>query len=101
MIQFKQLSILFRLNLIQNDTLYCFSPGKLSKLSILFKHDSFISLKRSETNTMSNFLASFGGLLGLFMGFSVLSMVEMVYFFTLRLFYKIKQHKTSDNNART
>lgn len=34
------------------------------------------------------FLANTGGLLGLFMGFSVLSLIEIFYFITMRPYYK-------------
>jgi hypothetical protein len=32
------------------------------------------------------FAASCGGLLGLYLGFSLISVVEIIYFFTVRLF---------------
>lgn len=62
-----------------------------TNLYVSFKDQHFIALNRSETTTFSNFVASCGGLMGLFMGISLLSIVEMVYFFTLRLFCTIKQ----------
>lgn len=48
-------------------------------------------MNRSERITLSDFVASCGGLLGLFMGISVLSIVEMVYFLTLRLGCKLRR----------
>jgi len=33
-----------------------------------------------------------GGLLSLFIGFSFISGIELLYFFTFRLFYKIRSH---------
>lgn len=38
-----------------------------------------------------------GGLLGLFSGFSILSVVEIIYYATLRLWYNKKSSKMNDN----
>ncbi|KAG4070461.1 hypothetical protein HA402_005693 [Bradysia odoriphaga] len=46
---------------------------------------SFITSKRSELYGKTDFLANCGGLLGLFMGASFLSIFELLYFFSLRL----------------
>lgn len=58
----------------------------MTQLSIFFKENQFISSKRSELTGMTDFVAACGGLLGLFMGISLLSIVEFVYYFSLRLF---------------
>ena len=42
---------------------------------------------------MSEFISNCGGLLGLFMGISVLSIVEMVYYFTFRLFFDLRRQE--------
>lgn len=56
-----------------------------ARLSIFFKEHQFITSKRSELYGPTDFLANCGGLLGLFMGVSCLSIVEVIYYFTLRL----------------
>ncbi|XP_017081775.2 pickpocket protein 28 [Drosophila eugracilis] len=67
-------------------------PGsQMSRLSIYFKQSQFITSKRSELYGMTEFLANCGGIFGLFMGFSILSLVEMIYHFTLRLFTNLKR----------
>ncbi|XP_020812876.1 pickpocket protein 28 isoform X2 [Drosophila serrata] len=67
-------------------------PGsQMSRLSIYFKQSQFITSKRSELYGVTEFLANCGGIFGLFMGFSILSMVEMIYHFTLRLFTNLKR----------
>lgn len=48
---------------------------------------------RKEIFTWIDFLANFGGLLGLFLGVSTLSIVELVYYSTLRLFWTIIKSK--------
>uniref|UniRef100_A0A6E8W5Z6 Uncharacterized protein n=1 Tax=Anopheles coluzzii TaxID=1518534 RepID=A0A6E8W5Z6_ANOCL len=57
---------------------------ELSYLSIYFKVSRFIPIKRSELFGISDFLANCGGVLGLFMGVSILSIVELVYYCTLK-----------------
>lgn len=54
--------------------------------------------ERVETYTFFDFLAISGGLLGLFLGISVLSIVELIYYFTLHLFWTIRYWK-SENAA--
>lgn len=51
---------------------------------IFFKEAQFITSRRSELYGQTDFLANCGGLLGLFMGFSILSVAEILYFLTLR-----------------
>lgn len=47
------------------------------------------------------FSANTGGLLGLFMGFSVLSLIEIFYFITLRPYCKSVQHHRSKKNTKS
>jgi uncharacterized membrane protein len=44
------------------------------------------------------FSGNFGGICGLFVGFSLISIVEFVYFFTLRLFFVVRS--TKDENPK-
>lgn len=55
-----------------------------SAVSIYFKHDDFIFSKRSEFFSSTDFIANFGGILGLFLGVSILSVVEVIYFIAFR-----------------
>lgn len=57
-----------------------------SKLIVQFNEQEFLGLKRTELYGFVDFIASCGGLLGLFMGVSLLSFVELIYFFTVRSF---------------
>ncbi|XP_034104832.1 pickpocket protein 28 [Drosophila albomicans] len=66
-------------------------PGsQMSRLSIYFKQSQFITSKRSELYGITDFLANCGGIFGLFMGFSILSLVELLYHFTLRFGANLK-----------
>lgn len=50
-------------------------------------------LLQSELYSFSEFLSVCGGLLGLFLGVSALSIIEIAYHFTLRLFWSIHHRK--------
>lgn len=56
---------------------------------IRFDDDEFVAYKRYESFGSVELLSNIGGLLGLFLGVSVLSIIETIYFFTLRLFNDI------------
>ncbi|XP_031627361.1 pickpocket protein 28-like [Contarinia nasturtii] len=60
-----------------------------TKLSIYFEDQTIETLTRVETYTYTDFLAICGGLLGLFLGISFLSIIEIVYYATLRVFWDI------------
>jgi Amiloride-sensitive sodium channel len=53
-------------------------------VTIFFKTDDFIFSKRSELYSFTDFIANFGGILGLFLGVSILSIVEIIYFMAFR-----------------
>lgn len=55
-----------------------------SSMSIYFADDEFIVLKRFATFGTVSLLSSIAGMLGLFLGVSVLSIVEVFYFFVIR-----------------
>jgi hypothetical protein len=60
------------------------------RLKVYFKETQFITSKRSELYGQTDFFGNCGGLLGLFLGVSVISLLEIVYFFTIRLFFNLK-----------
>lgn len=66
---------------------------------MLFKERTFISIIRLETNTMSKFISNCGDWFGLFMGASVLSIVELIYYFTLRLYLKLRRYEAIHSTA--
>uniref|UniRef100_A0A1B0DLX5 Uncharacterized protein n=1 Tax=Phlebotomus papatasi TaxID=29031 RepID=A0A1B0DLX5_PHLPP len=65
-------------------------------LSIFFKDSQFITSRRSELYGLTDFVANCGGLLGLFMGVSLLSIVEIIYFCSIRLFNNLKMRMTKN-----
>ncbi|KAJ8970151.1 hypothetical protein NQ317_019422 [Molorchus minor] len=64
-----------------------------STLTIFFKLEQFLTFQRNELYGPTDFLANFGGLLGLFTGFSLLSLMELIYFFTLRIFCNTRRYR--------
>lgn len=70
------------------------SRVQLARLTIYFKEAQFITSKRSELYGVTDFLANCGGLLGLFMGVSLLSLAEIVYFCSIRPFTILRSYRT-------
>jgi Amiloride-sensitive sodium channel len=58
---------------------------RVSMFSITYKWNKYMPLKRSAVTGPLSFVANSGGLLGLLMGVSFLSGVEILYFATIRL----------------
>ncbi|GLG96265.1 Pickpocket protein 19 [Gryllus bimaculatus] len=67
-------------------------PTKRSHVSIFYKDSLFIPVRRVEVFGLSDLLASLGGLMGLCMGISLLSVIELFYWMLIRPFcQRIKQ----------
>lgn len=81
---------------IKPKTVFSVQPARLA---IFFRENQFITSKRSELYGPIDFVANSGGLLGLFMGISLLSIVEILYHFTLRLCCNLRKRKA--NNSAT
>lgn len=87
-------SIDYEFEVVEEKLLQENSTQNLSKasVSIYFDEDEFIAYRRYASYGAVTFLSNIGGLLGLFLGISVLSLIETIYFFTLRfiddLWYK-------------
>ena len=95
-------------------------PGAiLARLTIFFKEAQFITSKRSELYGLTDFMANVGGLLGknrkylqkyfilkflllkgLFMGVSILSLIEILYYITLRLACHLNYRRQKKIKAR-
>ncbi|XP_031637928.1 pickpocket protein 28-like [Contarinia nasturtii] len=65
-------------------------------LEIVFKEAFFTTLQRSPLYTFTDFLAICGGLLGLFLGVSLLSIIEFVYYFSLRLIWTLRRSQAAN-----
>lgn len=93
------LIIYIRQTATSSATIFLFRE-KWSELTISFKENQFIPSRRSELYGVNDFIASCGGLLGLFLGVSILSIVEVIYYCTLRLGCALRQRRSNDNSIR-
>lgn len=57
----------------------------VAALSVVFKEGKVGTTERSELYGLLEFIGNCGGVLGLLMGVSLLSIIELIYYFTLRL----------------
>lgn len=74
--------------------LFKFSRNLMSNVVIFYDDHLVHTLKRSEVLTFAGFLSMCGGLLGLFLGISALSIIELIYYATLDLFFGIHRRKS-------
>ncbi|XP_055306473.1 pickpocket protein 28-like [Sitodiplosis mosellana] len=82
-----------------------FENSTFSRVTVSFKHKHFTAARRSEFRSLEDFLASSGGIFGLLMGASLLSVVELIYYFTLRIFFmknerQVVRYRTRKNQTR-
>lgn len=61
-----------------------FIHANLAIVHIYFMDNAYRGFTKNELIGFTEFLSNTGGLLGLFMGFSVISLIEIVYFLSLR-----------------
>ncbi|KAI8118090.1 Pickpocket protein 28 [Lucilia cuprina] len=57
-----------------------------SDLIVHYKESQFTAIKRTVIYDRTQFIANCGAIFGLFMGGSIISLIEFIYFFSLRLF---------------
>lgn len=65
------------------------------KFKVEFQKAQILPYKRVAPYQISDFIANCGGLLGLFMGISLLSVVEIIYFFTFRFIGAVQTVKAN------
>ncbi|KAI8421502.1 hypothetical protein MSG28_009550 [Choristoneura fumiferana] len=68
-----------------SSSLRTYAADTFTRIEMFYKTPKIVPMRRSELFGMTDFFANCGGLLGLFLGFSFLSILEIVYFCTLRL----------------
>lgn len=71
-------------------------------LTLIQKTAEFIPISRSELFSTTDLVANCGGILGLFMGFSLFSLAEIVYYCTLRpmALYFLKRRQLTSNSTQ-
>lgn len=63
-------------------------------LTIRFSDNLFVRDVRSERYGTTDLLAHCGGFFGLFLGFSILSVIEFIYFYTFKLLWQDNQRES-------
>ncbi|XP_012136271.1 pickpocket protein 28 isoform X2 [Megachile rotundata] len=82
-------------NYVKKDKKYF--TENMAVVHLFFVESQFTKYVKNELIGFTEFLSSTGGLLGLFMGFSFLSLVEVIYFATLRLWCRAQKNKHTRN----
>lgn len=62
-----------------------------------YKMSEVYNVVRKEQFDALDFLSFVGGILGLFAGFSALSFIELIYWFTFRIFIENKSSRVNPN----
>ena len=70
--------------------------NNLAGIHIYFKHLHFIRNERRQLFGTLDFFSNIGGLLGLCLGLSAISILEFLYFFTMRLFFNKRLNRKED-----
>ena len=71
-------------------------------VNFYFDQSSIVQFKRSLRMTMTDYISQMGGLLGLGIGFSFVSAVEIIYWITIRLYRNISEsHKVRNNREKS
>ncbi|XP_060647099.1 pickpocket protein 19 [Drosophila nasuta] len=70
------------------------------RIDIFFQSPWFIKYQTHMRFTFVELLASFGGIIGLFLGASLLSAIELVYYFTIGLYLYLFNNKRNPKNQK-
>ncbi|XP_076296006.1 pickpocket protein 28 [Lasioglossum baleicum] len=70
----------------------------MAVVHLFFVESQFTKYVKNELFGFTEFLSSTGGLLGLFMGFSFMSLVEIGYFITLRIWCRVFRNSRTARN---
>ncbi|XP_073828620.1 pickpocket protein 28-like [Musca autumnalis] len=77
-----------------------FVERNIAILTMYYKDNSFHSNKQTEFIGMTDVLSSIGGLIGLFFGFSFISLAEIIFYTFIRPCRKVRQPKTKSKSAK-
>ncbi|XP_023304037.2 pickpocket protein 28-like [Lucilia cuprina] len=77
-----------------------YAEKNMAVVHFYFTDNTFRSTKQTEFIGMTDFLSSVGGLMGLFMGFSFISIAEFIYYAVLRPYHVVKRHDRIKGGSR-
>ena len=81
-------SLTFKEQILQNPTYDAFQ-NDIAVVNFYFDKSTVIEFKRAQRMNLGDYISQMGGLIGLGIGFSFVSAVEIIYWFTIRLFGNI------------
>uniref|UniRef100_A0A336LL33 CSON007051 protein n=1 Tax=Culicoides sonorensis TaxID=179676 RepID=A0A336LL33_CULSO len=58
---------------------------KFTEIEVHYEDSEFLAMKRHLAYTFADFISQIGGILGCFLGISIFSIIEIVYFITIRI----------------
>ena len=88
-------NVVFRYKVKDNPTYNAYNED-ITIANFYFDKSSILQFTRQESMTIVGYMSQLGGLLGLFLGFTFISAVELIYWFTIRL---AKNMSKDTNNA--
>merc|ERR1719192_1323804 len=73
----------------EGDNKYNAFDKDIAVVHFFFQEPSVFQFKRAQSMTWIGFISQMGGLLGLFLGFSLISGIELLYWFSMRLVHRL------------
>ncbi|XP_065369031.1 pickpocket protein 28-like [Calliphora vicina] len=70
-----------------------YSDSITSRLTVYYREPQFTAIKRTVIYDITQLIANCGGIFALFMGVSMLSLIEIIYFFSVRLYNNFRKRK--------
>lgn len=77
------------------------SSSSFCRITLSFRMEHLLPAIRIELYNTASFLSETGGLFGFFIGASMLSFIELIYFFTLRPCFPQQRHTKSKKTTRS
>ena len=88
-------NLVFQKDLEDNPTYNAYEED-ITVVNFYFDKSSVLQFTRQESMTEIGFISQLGGLLGLFLGFSFVSAIELIYWLTIRLGRNVMNSKASE-----
>ena len=92
--------ILYKANLQPGKSTYNAFEKDIAKVHFYFEQSSVIQYVRQPSMSMETFLGQVGGLLGLCIGMSFLSLVELIYWLAYRIWWSPKQPSSEETDSK-
>ena len=92
-------SLIFQSALKEQPTYDAFEKD-ISIVDFYFSKSTIVQFKRSERLTWVDYISQIGGLLGLCLGFSMISAIEILYWLTIRLCRNVSSSKVSARQTK-